>query len=192
MIIVDYNKIPKYQGFSLKNKVARLGWAIVYWMFFRTAVYPAGRYVRIAILKMFGARADWHALVYPTVRIWAPWNLTIGPRSVLGPRVNCYNPAPIVLGRKITISQDVYLCAGGHDISKIILPFVCAPIAIDDYVWVCANAFIKYGVTIGEGAIVGATSSVYKSIEPWTVVGGNPTKFIKRRVLERGKEIGVQ
>lgn len=37
------------------------------------------------------------------------------------------------------------------------------------------------GVTIGEGAVVGATASVYKDVEPWTVVGGNPARFIKKR-----------
>ena len=41
-----------------------------------------------------------------------------------------------------------------------------------------------YGVEIGEGAVVGATASVYKSVEPWTVVGGNPAKVIKKRKLE--------
>lgn len=72
----------------------------------------------------------------------------------------------------------------GHDISKIVLPFICAPIVIDDYVWVCANAFIKYGVKIGEGAVVGATASVYVNVEPWTVVGGNPARVIKKREIE--------
>ena len=40
-----------------------------------------------------------------------------------------------------------------------------------------------YGVEIGEGAVVGATASVYKSVEPWSVVGGNPSKIIKMRKL---------
>ena len=39
------------------------------------------------------------------------------------------------------------------------------------------------GVTIGQGAVVGATASVYKNVESWTVVGGNPAKVIKKRVI---------
>ena len=46
-----------------------------------------------------------------------------------------------------------------------------------------ADVFIGMGVTIGEGAVVGARASVYKNVAPWTVVGGNPAKFIKKRVL---------
>lgn len=42
---------------------------------------------------------------------------------------------------------------------------------------------IGMGVKIGEGAVVGATASVYKSVEPWTVVGGNPAKVVKKRTL---------
>ncbi len=42
---------------------------------------------------------------------------------------------------------------------------------------------IGMGVEIGEGAVVGATASVYKSVEPWTVVGGNPAKVVKKRTL---------
>jgi putative colanic acid biosynthesis acetyltransferase WcaF len=41
------------------------------------------------------------------------------------------------------------------------------------------------GVTIGQGAVVGATASVYKDVEPWTIVSRNPAKFIKNRIIEQ-------
>jgi putative colanic acid biosynthesis acetyltransferase WcaF len=50
-------------------------------------------------------------------------------------------------------------------------------------VWVAADAFIGPGVIIGQGAVVGARSAVFKNVERWTVVGGNPAKFIKKREL---------
>lgn len=46
-----------------------------------------------------------------------------------------------------------------------------------------AEAFIGPGVTIGEGAVVGARGCVFKDVDPWTVVGGNPAKFIKKRII---------
>jgi putative colanic acid biosynthesis acetyltransferase WcaF len=49
---------------------------------------------------------------------------------------------------------------------------------------VAARAFVGPGVTIGAGAVVGATSSVYRDVEPWTVVGGNPARFIRRRMMK--------
>ena len=51
--------------------------------------------------------------------------------------------------------------------------------------WIGTSAFISMGVTIGEGAVVGACAAVFKDVEPWTVVGGNPAKFIKKRVMRK-------
>jgi putative colanic acid biosynthesis acetyltransferase WcaF len=64
------------------------------------------------------------------------------------------------------------------------MPLTTAPIVIGDWAWVCADVFVGPGVTIGPGAVVGARSSVYKDVAPWTVVGGNPAKFIKKRILK--------
>ena len=47
-----------------------------------------------------------------------------------------------------------------------------------------ARAYVGMGVTIGQGAVVGATASVYKDVEAWTIVRGNPAKFIKNRVVK--------
>lgn len=54
------------------------------------------------------------------------------------------------------------------------------PITIEDKAWIGFNCIVLKGVTIGEGAIVGAGSVVTKDVEPWTVVGGNPARVLKR------------
>ncbi|WP_284705099.1 acyltransferase [Flavobacterium tyrosinilyticum] len=53
------------------------------------------------------------------------------------------------------------------------------PILIKANAWIGMNCIILKGVTIGEGAIVGAGSVVSKDVPDWTVVGGNPAKVIK-------------
>lgn len=55
-----------------------------------------------------------------------------------------------------------------------------APIIIKDHVWISYGACILKGVTIGEGAIVGAGSVVTKDVPAWTLVAGNPAKVIKQ------------
>lgn len=55
-----------------------------------------------------------------------------------------------------------------------------APIHICKKAWIGMGCKVLKGVTIGEGAVVAAGSVVTKDVEPWTVVGGNPAKFIKR------------
>ncbi|MBK8021791.1 MAG: hypothetical protein IPK19_10285 [Chloroflexi bacterium] len=54
-----------------------------------------------------------------------------------------------------------------------------APIRICDKAWIGFNAVILKGVTIGEGAIVGAGSVVTKDVPAWTVVAGNPARIIR-------------
>lgn len=56
---------------------------------------------------------------------------------------------------------------------------------IGNDVWIGSNCLIKAGVTIGDGAIVGMGSVVTKSVEPYTVVGGNPAKQIRKRFNEQ-------
>ena len=55
-----------------------------------------------------------------------------------------------------------------------------APIVIGDRVWIGFGALILKGVTIGEGAVVGANSVVSRDVEPYTVVAGNPAVVLRR------------
>ena len=71
------------------------------------------------------------------------------------------------------------------DYNKILtLDLITKPIMIMDNIWIASGAMILPGVTIGEGAVVTAGSVVVKDVEPWTVVGGNPAKMIKKRELK--------
>lgn len=53
------------------------------------------------------------------------------------------------------------------------------PIVIEDEVWIGAGCIVTQGVTIGKGAVVAAGAVVTKDVQPNTVVGGTPAKFIK-------------
>ncbi|WP_299190481.1 CatB-related O-acetyltransferase [uncultured Aquimarina sp.] len=54
-------------------------------------------------------------------------------------------------------------------------------INIGNDVWIGYNATIMAGVTIGDGAIIATNSTVIKDVEPYSIVGGNPAKEIKKR-----------
>jgi galactoside O-acetyltransferase len=54
------------------------------------------------------------------------------------------------------------------------------PIVISDKAWIGFDSVILKGVTIGEGAVVGARSVITRDVEPWTVVAGNPARMVKR------------
>ena len=52
-------------------------------------------------------------------------------------------------------------------------------VVIQNKVWIGFNAIVLKGVTIGEGAIVGAGSVVTKDVPPFTIVAGNPAKIVR-------------
>ncbi len=57
-------------------------------------------------------------------------------------------------------------------------------IHVGNDVWIGYNATIMAGVTIGDGAIIATNATVVKDVEPYTIVGGNPAKEIKKRFEE--------
>jgi acetyltransferase-like isoleucine patch superfamily enzyme len=76
---------------------------------------------------------------------------------------------------------DDYFNHNGNNIAnKDWTHVIDKPIVVESKVWIGFNVTILKGVTIGEGAVVGACSVVAKDVEPWTVVAGNPARVIKR------------
>ena len=94
--------------------------------------------------------------------------------SCLANDVDCYCVAPIRVGAHATVSQYSYLCAASHDHRDPSMPLIVAPIVIEPYAWVAADVFVGPGVTVGEGAVVGARSTVIQDVAPWTVAAGSP------------------
>lgn len=169
-------------GFSLRNRLVRGIWACIWLVCFRCSpVFCFGW--RRFLLRVFGSRIGKGASIYPSTRVWAPWNLEMGDYSCLSFGVDCYCVAKIIIGSHSTISQYAHLCTATHDIRDPVMGLISKPITIGAGVWVCAGAFLGPGVTMGEGAVAGARAVVMKDVEPWTVVAGNPARIIKRREL---------
>lgn len=169
---------------SRKHQVVRFFWGLVWGIFARPLPKSVGSGWKRFLLRLFGAKVAKTAVVYSSAKVYYPANLVMKDYSCLAPKVDCYNVAPVVIGANATVSQGTSLCTASHDITNPHLPLITAPITIGDQAWVAAEAFVGMGITVGEGAVVGARAVVVKDVEPWTVVGGNPAKFIKQRVIE--------
>lgn len=168
------------QRLSWPNKLGRGLWHLVWWTLYRPSpVFMHGW--RRMLLRLFGASVESGAHPYPSARIWAPWNLTMGRDSCLGPNVDCYCVAPITLGNRATVSQYSYLCTASHDHTLQDFPLVAGPITIGAQAWIAADVFLGPGVQIGDGAVIGARSTVVKHVVPWAVMAGNPAREVGRR-----------
>lgn len=161
-----------------REQVGRLLWALCRPLF-RFSPRPMW-WVRSGLLKQFGAKVGKGAHVYPTVKIAVPWNIHLGKDSAVGDYAILYSLGIISIGDRCTVSQGAHLCAGTHDLSDPTRPLQKLPIRIGDDAWICADAFIGPGVTIGRGAVAGARSVVVKDVGEYCIVAGNPARLIRK------------
>ncbi len=169
---------PKY---TFAEQLKRVLWSVATPLFrFSPRIFFGWRNL---LLRMFGAKIGSKVHIYNSATIYFPWNLEIGDWSAIGEHAFIYNLGPVSIGRHVTISLRAHLCAGSHDHTDPSLPLLKPPIVVGDQAWICADAFIGPGVTVGEGAVVGARAVVLRDVEPWMIVVGNPARPVKKRVL---------
>ena len=168
---------------SIANKTARSIWQVVWLILYR----PSPRLFhpwRCFLLRLFGAKLGKAVHPYPSARIWAPWNLEMGDHACLSEEVDCYCVDKIRIGSYSTVSQYSFLCTASHDYALEAFPLMMAPITVGERVWIAADVFVGPGVTIGDGAVVTARSSVFSNIPPWMVARGNPASPLRPREYE--------
>ncbi len=131
------------------------------------------------------------------VNVFDPKNITVG-RYTYGPidvlRWGSDNEG-LQVGNFCSIASGVKFILGGNHNIKGISTFPLefhvlngkegtlskGPIVIEDNVWIGTDSIILSGVTIGTGSVIAAGSVVSKNVEPYSIVGGNPAKLIKKR-----------
>jgi acetyltransferase-like isoleucine patch superfamily enzyme len=106
----------------------------------------------------------------------------------------------LVIGNFVSIASNVrFILGGNHQIDTFSTfpvksvfiehspqddAMTRGAIEVEDEVWIGANSIIISGVKLGKGSIIAAGSVVTKNVEPFSIVGGNPAKFIRWRIPE--------
>lgn len=167
--------------YSNSEQIRRVAWSCAQWLI-RLSPRPCFAWRR-AILRLFGARIGQHVHVYPSTRLYMPWNVEVGDWSALGEDVLIYSLGPVRIGRNATLSYRAHVCAGTHDLSDPAMPLIKPPVCIEDNAWVGTDAFIGPSVTVGAGAVIGARAVVVKNVAALSIVAGNPARVIGTRRL---------
>ena len=176
---LDHASNQAARKYTPMEQVRRVAWSFGRWLMVLSP-RPCFGWRRL-VLRLFGARVGAHVNIYPTARLYMPWNVEIGDWSALGEDVFVYSLGKVRIGKSVTLSYRSHVCAGTHDLNDPTLPLLKPPVTLEDGVFVGTEAFIGPGVTVGRGAIVGARAVVVKNVEPLNIVAGNPARVIGLR-----------
>ena len=107
--------------------------------------------------------------------------ISLGDNVVINRR--CYLDGRIGLriGNNVSVSPEVYIVSMEHDPNDPFFGTRGGTVVIEDHVWVGARAIIRPGLTIGEGAVIGAGAVVTRDISPYRIAVGVPAREIKDR-----------
>lgn len=118
---------------------------------------------------------DW-CYIGEGVRVWSSGSIHIGDRVLISHNVNIFDSLTHPLNARQRHAQFVSIMQTGHPSS---IDLGERPVTVNDDVWIGANTSVLRGVTIGEGAIVGAGSVVTHDIPSYTIAVGNPARVIR-------------
>lgn len=113
-------------------------------------------------------------------------NIEIGDYSGIGE--NCVIPNNTVIGKYVMMAPEVYIASNNHCTIDTKTPmcfqgYVESKVQtiIGDDCWICQRVIMTPGHQVGKGCILAAGAVVTKDVEPYSIVGGNPAKLIKKR-----------
>lgn len=174
----QYNN-NNYQSGSTIKKIL---WYFTNMFFFKTLL-PFPSSIKVALLKIFGAKVGRSVVVKPDMNIKYPWFLTIGDDCWIGEGVWIDNLAKVTIGSNVVLSQGAYLLTGSHDYTKETYDLMLGEIILEDGVWIGAKATVCPGVTCKSHSVLSVGSVATKNLEAYSIYQGNPAEMKRKRVI---------
>lgn len=154
-------------------------WWVVRSLFF-APWFPVPSRVKVAMLRLFGAKVGSGVVIRSRVNITFPWRFECGDHVWLGDEVLVLSLGKVTIGSSVCVSQRAFLCTGSHDFRKESFNLITKPITIGDGCWVGACAFIGPGVTVFPNTVCAAGAVVVRDAGPDALVAGNPAGAVRR------------
>lgn len=150
----------------------RLG--VVYYNFFAT--YLPFHWLRLTTLRIWGAKIGKDSSVFRGTTVLGIDKLRIGESVVISFRCLLDARGGLTIGDNVVIASDVHFITGTHLPDSDTFEYELLPIAVGDYAWIASRATVLPDVTIGRGAVVGATSLVREDVGDMEIVAGVPAQ----------------
>ena len=131
--------------------------------------------------KLTGKKISSDFRMYPPFYADFGKNISFGKNVFLNAGCKFQDQGGIEIGDNVLIGHNAVLATANHALAPSLnRKLNYAPIKICNNVWLGANVTVLQGVTIGEWSVVAAGAVVTKDVEPYSIVGGIPAKFIKK------------
>ena len=147
--------------------------------------------------RLYGSVTLGARCILDACRVTANAPVAVGAHSILtGPIRIVADLNPVSIGKYCSIAPDVVLWESAHDARRMSSFFVLSEmfgenfrsdltskggIAIGNDVWIGVRAIVLSGVSVGDGAVIGAGAVVTRDIPPYTIAAGTPAVVVKPR-----------
>lgn len=166
------------------NKLTILLWYFSNRIFFKTSfLWP--NFIKVHILKMFGAKVGKKVTIKNNVNIKYPWFLEIGSFTWIGENVWIDNLAKVTIKDNVCVSQGAMLLCGNHNYKKQSFDLILGEIIVEEGAWIGAKSIVCPGVRIETHAILTVGSIANQNLSQYGIFQGNPAQFVRTRRIEK-------
>lgn len=129
---------------------------------------------------------------------WIKCRTEIGAGSGIGWNFCVRGAGRLTVGKYCAVGENVRIITSNHETCRLTMNYLLQTevtgrrftgnrldVVIGNDVWIGDQAIILPGVSIGDGAVIGAGAVVTRSVEPYTVVAGNPARVIRKRFTQK-------
>jgi maltose O-acetyltransferase len=166
--------------------VSAVRWGREVWSDLRLRLLADIGYVPSHTIRMFfyrkaGMSIDRTSSIHWRAEFYAPERIRIGRTCTIGDSVFLDGRSGLSMGDNVNVGSHVTIYTRQHSVDSPSFAETGAPVVVRDRAWIASHALVLPGVTIGEGAVVAAGAVVTRDVAPFTLVGGNPARYIRDR-----------
>ena len=143
---------------------------------------------KLYLRKVLGIEVGKNSFIHLGCKFYR--GVKIGSNSVIGRE--CHILGKILIGNNVSITAQTYIFSATHDKNSSSFEAFDKEITICDYAWIGARAMILPGVKIGRGSILGASSTLTRSVPDSEIYAGCPAKKIGIRSTQLAYELNHQ
>lgn len=179
----------------IRGKNIPLSKIICWALYYSVAIYlpeshgitKIGGLIRNALCRKIFKKCARTANIEKGARFGTGFNIMIGENSGIG--INANIPSNTIIGDNVMMGPNCYILGQNHEYGRTDIPMIkqgykkTPPTIIEDDVWIGRDVLITPGRHISQGSVIAAGCVLCKDFPAFSIVGGNPSKLIKSRIL---------